>query len=378
VYPLFWFIAIYASVQYFIFGGYVGSIRTLTKKDGTEVFHAEVRMRGHDKQRQSFRTKTQAKKWIQDTEAAIRDGRYKSISAARKHTVGDLIDRFIQQCIPPHPLYYPKKVQLLLRWKKELGARLLRDLSSSSIAEVRDKLLAEVTPKKKIRSPSTVNRYMAIFSKALSVASKEWEWMDDNPMRKVKKLKEARSRDRCLSFNEKEKLIQACRNSSNPHLYHIVSIALLTGMRYGEIVKLKWQDINFDERYATLQETKNGDRRVIPFTDEVMHIFLTSPNYGDMPEALVFKSRRLLATKHGISIRKSFATALKEAGIKNFVFHMLRHTAATDLANQGANEGDLQEIFGWKTRRMASVYCHRSIDRKRSLLEKLGNGITAQ
>lgn len=354
----------------------MGTIREIKKKDGNVMHHAEVRLRGHPPQRHSFRTRTQAKKWIQDTEALIRDGRYKGISAARKHTVGELIDRFIKQCVPPHPLYYPKKVQLLMRWKEELGAFLLRDLSPSAIADVRDKLLSEKTTKKTIRSPSTVNRYLAIFSKALSVASKEWEWMDDNPMQKVRKLKESRSRDRCLSFTEKESLLKACRESSNPYLYHIVNLALLTGMRYGEIVKLRWNDINFDERYATLQETKNGDRRVIPLTEEIMQVFRACPTYGDLPEELVFKSRRLLPTKYGISIRKSFAKALEEAGLKNFVFHMLRHTAATDLANEGATEGDLQEIFGWKTKKMASVYCHRSLERKRSLLERLGKGST--
>jgi len=85
-----------------------------------------------------------------------------------------------------------------------------------------------------------------------------------------------------------------------------------------------------------------------------------------------------MPTKHGITIQKSFATALKEAGIKNFVFHMLRNTAATDLANEGATEGDLQEIFRWKSKKMASVYCHRSLERKRSLLEKLGKGSNHQ
>lgn len=149
-------------------------------------------------------------------------------------------------------------------------------------------------------------------------------------------------------------------------------------MRYGEIINLKWQNINFDERYAILQQTKNGDRRVIPLTEEIIDIFRNCPNYGDLPEELVFKSRRLRQAKYGISIRRSFAKALEEAGIKDFVFHMLRHTAATDLANEGATEGDLQEIFGWKTKRMASVYCHRSLERKRSLLEKLGKGLNPQ
>ena len=82
----------------------MGTIREITKRDGSVMHHAEIRLRGHPPQRQSFRTKTQAKKWIQDTEAAIRDGRYKGLSAARKHTVGELIDRFIEQCVPQHPI----------------------------------------------------------------------------------------------------------------------------------------------------------------------------------------------------------------------------------------------------------------------------------
>lgn len=101
----------------------MGTIREITKKDGSVMHHAEIRLRDHPPQRQSFRTKTQAKKWIQDTEAAIRDGRYKGLSAARKHTVGELIDHFIEQCVPQHSIYYPKKVQLLLRWKQERSDR---------------------------------------------------------------------------------------------------------------------------------------------------------------------------------------------------------------------------------------------------------------
>lgn len=350
----------------------MGTIRKLSKKDGTEVYHAEVRLRGHKPERDSFRTKTQAKEWIQDTEAAIRDGRYKGHSAARKHTVGEIIDRFIKQCVPPHPIYYQKKVQMLLRWKEELGALLLRDLSSSRIAEVRDVLLSEKTSKNILRSPPTVNRYMSIFSKVLSVASKEWELLDMNPFQRVRKCKESRGRDRCLSAQEKEDLLIACKNSVNPYLYYIVNIALQTGMRYGEIVSLKWEDLNFELGYVTIQQTKNGDKRVVPLTDEVIRLFKNCPTYGEAHEESVFRTRRIKAIKHGISIRKSFSRALEEAKIKNFVFHSLRHTAATDLANNGANEGDLMEIFGWKTKKMASVYCHRSLQRKRSLLEKLG------
>lgn len=179
----------------------MGTIRELPKKNGEKSYHAEVRLRGHPPQRDSFRTRTLAKKWIQDTEAAIRDGRFKSQSASRKHTVGDLIDRFAEYCLPKHPKYYVKKVQLLQRWKEELGNLYLADLSPAHIAQVRDKMLNEATSKKSLRSPSTVNRYIAAFSKALSVAVKEWGWISENPALKISKPKEGRGRDRYLSLD---------------------------------------------------------------------------------------------------------------------------------------------------------------------------------
>jgi integrase len=125
--------------------------------------------------------------------------------------VSDLIDRFVEYCLPKDPKYYPKKVQLLLRWKEELGILYLSDLSPAHIAQVRDKLLNEITAKKSLRSPSTVNRYIAAFSKALTVAMKEWGWIDENPMFKISKPKEARGRDRFLSLEEKTRLLEAYR-----------------------------------------------------------------------------------------------------------------------------------------------------------------------
>lgn len=132
------------------------------------------------------------------------------------------------------------------------------ELSAPHITAVRDKLLSETTSKKTRRSASTVNRYLAAFSKVLSVAVKEWEWLEENPMLKISKPKESRGRDRFLDRNEIHRLLEACKAPSNPNLYAIVALAIFTGMRYGEIIKLQWCDINFERRFITLQETKNG------------------------------------------------------------------------------------------------------------------------
>jgi integrase len=255
----------------------MGSIRVIRKKTGEESYHAEVRLRGFV-ERQTFRTKTQAKSWVQKTEAAIKDGRYKSQSAARVHTVGNLIDRFISEGVPKQYKYFAQRVQLLTRWRQELGHLLLCDLSPSHIAAVRDKLLSETTLKKGLRTPSTVNRYLTSFSKALTIAIKEWGWLDENPMVKIQKPPENPGRERLLNVDEKDRLLEACKTSTSPFLFPIVMMAFLTGMRSGEILNLRWKDIDFMQHTITLHKTKNGDTRVVPLTDVAAEVLKKSPN----------------------------------------------------------------------------------------------------
>lgn len=353
----------------------MGTIRELTKKNGKISYHAEVRLKGYPPQRRCCRTDSQAKKWIQSTEAAMRDGRFRSQSAARKYTVADLIDRFVESCIPKHPRYYPKKVQQLQRWRAELGSLHLCDLSPAHLSQVRDKLLNELTTKKTLRSPSTVNRYLAAFSKALSIAVKEWGWLEENPAFKISKPKEAQGRDRYLSLEEKTRLLEACRASMNPHLYPIVSIALLTGMRYGEIVKLHWKDICLGMKHITLRETKNGDKRIIPLTDTVIEVLKAMSSFGSTAMELIFTSKKTTTT-HPISIRKSFARALKVAGIHSFRFHDLRHTAASYLAMNGATQGELMAILGHRSPQMTRRYAHYSQQHLGELMHKMNTKIT--
>lgn len=354
----------------------MGTIREIAKKNGDKTFHAEVRLRGFPKERDSFRTKTQAKQWIQDTEAAIRDGRFKSQSKSKKHTVAELIDKFIATSIPQHPIYFQQKAQLLSRWKEELGHLLLSELSASHVAMIRDKLLSETTSKKSIRSPSTVNRYLAAFSKALSVASKEWEWISENPMLKISKPKEARGRDRYLTREEIHRLLDACKNSPSSYLHAIVSLAIFTGMRYGEIVKLKWKDINFDLGFITLHETKNGEKRIVTMTEDTKEILQNCAGYDANSDRKIFDSGKKASSSYPLSIRTSFNNALKAAQIENFRFHDLRHTAASHLAMNGATQGQLMAILGHKSPQMTRRYAHYSQDHLRTILEKTNNAIT--
>ena len=104
-------------------------------------------------------------------------------------------------------------------WKTQLGHCVLAEVTPALIAEYRDRLAqGNETP----RANSTVNRYLAALSHTLSVAVKEWGWLDDSPMRKVRKPKEPRGRVRFLSDDERTQLLTACQQSRNPYLYKTV------------------------------------------------------------------------------------------------------------------------------------------------------------
>ncbi len=349
----------------------MGTIREATKKDGTVSFHAEIRIKGSQPQRASFRTRTLAKKWVQDIESAIRDGRHFLTVESKKHTVAELIDRYIEEWISRTAKYQKKKTAHLLWWKQQLGHLVLADLTPSQIAACRDKLLNETTCRKRLRSGSTANRYLAAFSKALAIAMREWAWIEQNPMSKISKPKEGRSRERFLSKEEIKRLLEACEASSNPYIFTLVKLALASAMRHGEMISLRWRDVDFSTRLIVLQETKNGSRRAIPLTNEIEEILKACPTFGSPLHEPIFKAiynRRGAVTAR---IRGAFQAAVKLARIENFVFHDLRRTAASHLAMAGASQNELMALLGHKSPRMTSeVYVKFSLQHLANIMER--------
>ncbi len=106
----------------------MGTYRETVRKDGKRSYHAEVRLKGHPPQRGSFRTLTLAKKWIQDTESAIRDGRHAKTVEAKRHTVGEMVDRFIEQWLPKTPKSRLSKPRCLCGGKRRVAIFFCRSL----------------------------------------------------------------------------------------------------------------------------------------------------------------------------------------------------------------------------------------------------------
>lgn len=333
----------------------MANIEKRTSKEGDISYRVKVRLKGYPTQTATFERITDAKRWVQQTESAIREGRHFKTSEAKRHTLDETIERYIQHVLPKKPKSQKDQGQQLAWWKEQLGQFTLADITPSLIAQYRD-LLAN-NDGKKPRSPATVNRYLAVLSHLFTFAVKEWEWIEENPLRKVTKMKEPRGRVRFLSDDERNRLLAACKESSSPYLYTVVVLALSTGARRMEILGLRWQDIDFNRSIITLHETKNGERRILPLTGHALSLIQERAKLRHLHCDYVFPSKDL---KNPIDIRTPWENALKRAEINDFHFHDLRHSAASYLAMNGASLAEIAETLGHKTLQMVKRYAHLS------------------
>lgn len=327
-------------------------IKTRTAIDGTARYTAEVRLKGYPAQTATFKHLTKAKKWVQDTESAIREGRHFKTAEAKKHTFADLVDRYIKSVLPN----YNEKEQAerkskLLWWRNKLGVYSLADVTPPLIVECRDSL-------GEIRAPATVVRYMAALSHAFTIAVNEWQWLDNNPAKKVKKPTEPDGRIRFLDDDERQRFLIACKESSSEYLYMCVILALSTGMRKSELMEMKWQDVNLKEGYLILHKTKNGTRRRVPLSGLGLSLLKEHAKIKRIDTLLLFPSAS--NPKKPIDLRSAFLYAMDRAEVKSFHWHDLRHCTASYLAMNGASLAEIAEVLGHKTLNMVKRYAHLS------------------
>jgi len=347
-------------------------IQERKNKNGKMMYRALVRMKGHPPQSATFERKTDARKWAQDIESAIRQGRHFKSSEAKKHTVSDMIDRYIELILPNRPKNSNNHKIHLKWWKEQLGYFLLAEINSAKIAECRDQLLKEKTNRGTPRSPATANRYMATLSHVFNVAVREWEWLEANPVSRLKKQTESRGRVRFLDDDERERLLEACRKSNSPNIYPVVVLAISTGMRQGEIMNLRWKDIDLKRRRIVIHETKNNERRSVPLTGLAHQVMKDFSKVRRLDTEYVFPGR---GSDRAGDIRTAWDESVKAAKIENFRFHDLRHTAASYLAMNGATLAEIAEVLGHKTLQMVKRYAHLSEAHTTSVVEKMNNSI---
>lgn len=348
------------------------TIEKRTTQDGDIRYRAVVRLKGHPVQRATFERKTDAGKWARATESAIREGRYFKTAEAKRHTLTEAIERYLAEVMPHKPKSAPKQTAQLNWWKERIGAYTLADVSAALIIEQRAKLVTDT-------SAPTANRYMAALGHLLTVCVQDWGWLDDSPMRKVKRMAENRGRVRFLDESvkvdgkgERARLLEACKASTNPLLYDVVVLALSTGARKGELLTLRWADVDFARHQLVFHETKNGERRSAPLVGHAHDCLLVRSKVRRIDTDLVFPQAN---QPKPAAIDRDFVKACKSAGLDNFHFHDLRHSCASYLAMNGATLAEIAAVLGHKTLSMVQRYSHLTKAHTSSVVERMNTGI---
>ena len=324
--------------------------------------------------------KTVAQLALKDVRVKIAKGEYLGIYEEKKTFFKDFSGKYLKMVQPNlSPTSYVRFEGIINNHLEKAFPCYLYRISKKQVQEYIQKRSEEV-------EPATVNQEIKRLRHMLNKAI-EWGYLKENPCKGIKNLKEPSGRIRYLSHNEMDKLLKACDVSSlteNPnnkgrtfskmitvYLKPIVQIAMHSGMRRGEIISLRWKDIDFKERRIILEKTKNNERRAIPMNGTLCRVLQSLPIH--------LHAEKVFPDINGNMVSVAFERACKRAGIEDFRFHDLRHTFASYLTMGGGNIRTVQTLLGHKDLRMTMRYSHLSPEHLReavSILDKSLNSIS--
>ncbi len=329
-------------------------------------YRARVRVEGNLIQTATFSSKTLAREWAVKTETEMRDQKHMPNTNARNRTFSELLDRYKRHIEDKGLRSIKTLITQLDEWEKFIGATRLYSLTPAIITSALERIAA-IQYGNRPKSAATLNRYLAALSCALAYGIKSLGWIDVNPVARVEHKRESRGRTRFLSDVERERLLAAAKDSKNKDLYAIIVLAISTGARRGEILSLRWDNIDLDKGWAVLEHTKNGEMRGLPLWGPALDLVrqLYEKRKSDI---WVFPNDK---NSGPCEIKRSWATVVAKAGLHDFRFHDLRHTCASYLAMNGASPNEIADVLGHKTLSMVKRYAHLSNAHKSSVVASM-------
>ncbi len=319
---------------------------TFQKRSGN--WRAIITKKGYPRQTKTFDSKAEAEAWAAVMESEMARGVFVDRTEAESTTLADALDRYERE-VTPNKKGAPQERLRIAAWKRDpLALRSLASIRGADLAKWRDSRLAGGT------SPTTVRNDLAVISHLFTIAVKEWGLESlTNPIEKIKVPSAAKARERRLSNvpdddenTEETRLLAEC-DKGPKYLGPMVRLSIETGMRQGELLALKWNNIDLKRQVAHLDETKNDhsrkDRtkgRDVPLSASAISVFkaITRNISGN-----VF-SIGTMAVVH------AFQRACKRANIEDLHFHDLRHEATSRLQVNTLVESDtillaLSQVF---------------------------------
>lgn len=315
-------------------------------------WQAQIRRHGYPPLTRSFRTKADAERWVRDQEAEMDRGEWVDTREAARTTLADALERYQREVIPRKKSQSQERGRVRVWLRSGLQDYALTNLRGADVARWRDDRLEDI-------SSGTVRRDLALLSHLYTVARSEWrmEGLRD-PTEPIWWPSPGQARDRRLQPDEERRL----REHAQPQFEALLTVALETGMRRGELAAMRWSDVDLRGRVVRVPDSKTGDPREVPLSRAAVAALESIPRRID----------GAVWPWCAEGIGTTWKRLRRASGVDGFTFHDLRHEATSRLVESGRfSLTEVSAITGHKSMQTLRRYAnHRAAD----LVRKLDQG----
>lgn len=315
-------------------------------KRASGKWQATVRHDGRSRSR-TFTLRTDAVKWARETEReAERTGLQPSQASAHPMTLAEVLTRYRDDVTLQKRCASTERCSIDALMKRKLAQTRVDRLTVAQLTAYRDRRLQSV-------KPSTVVRELGWLQHAIDIACSDWQQHlpNGNPVKQVRRPRIDNRRERRLQAGEWERLTDAAGQCANPLMAPLLVLAVETAMRRGELLSMRWRDVDTERCTVTLPRTKNGHPRTVPLTPLAMTTLQALPRTDDRCVPLT-----------GNAVRLAFERLRARAGVDDITFHDLRHEGISRFVERGLSLAQVQMISGHRDLRMLMRYTHLAVD----------------
>jgi len=313
---------------------------SIYKRNGK--LRVEIRKIGSKGIHKSFIVKDDAIRFARETEVKIEQGLYQDLTLAKTTKLKDVLAQYRDRVSVNKKGYDQERYKINKIIRSDIADKTLSQLTPLVLFEYIEK-------QKKLYTASTVNKSITIINLALNFAERFLGIsLNKNPLKFIKRLKESQFVGQVIELHEEALLLKHAEFSKLYWLKTAIILGIDCGLRRGEILKLKAEDINFKNNTAVLKDTKNGETR---------EIGLSSRAIQELKKLPVSIDGKLFPCKRLDTFTFYFNQLKKWSGVKKR-FHDTRHTFASRSATSGWSITEIAAQGGWKQLQVLKRYTH--------------------